>query len=734
MATLTVYPGMKPDGTRIAVLAQDLVTPIPNSGAVVGYSDYYLEKISAQILLTEDPVNSGGTPIQLLVPPLLVTGTPTAGQVLEATGASSATWETPTTGGPVDVNAYGVLPENDRITNDNALRSMRDQLLSADPNAHWTMVFGRRGTYAYSYNKWLAGFLDYTVDLNGSTLAYYFPEGWNVTTDTASFFIHSDFAYLVGETYPGYNWYQNGGYMWDLGFELATVQSGSLTVTVTSSLSDLPYLLEGDPVLICGWNPSLDSYPPPYQFFEYNEVLSVAGSVVTLRNRTKHTYKSTWHYSTIGSDPHFGRAHMFQLRGRGRRPAVAASNVIHPDVPRNGVIKNGTIQGTWDSYDYGGGRDTPHFFTAAYRSLLLENLEVNATLQIYNTEQVTMRKVRQSGDVLNSSVGGFRTCEIDKNCVTITIEDCRLGYLGGAANVHQLTLRNTIFEGRAYPQAQNVVVEGCSFGQDVEGSIPLSILRKATIRRTRAGDIENIGWLSCPEFVNSTGQAFTIATLASSNTHVTFTTTGAHANFALPRGHPFQKGDYLMKTDGAYYGRVVDCFYPNTFVVRWSSTPTVGHQFQMVPDWDHDYDSSSGDGRWPSSMPRAKGGSLTLRSRDVQNYTINRFYCPSKITSFVVNVTKAGTGGAWTLWVRVYADDGGQTLMYIDLSAAGTRTVTAAGITGSAGGDYAGGHAGTWANLSTWRPRIRFDSYGDSALVSDFPIYTLQINCEELAF
>jgi hypothetical protein len=97
VATLTVYPGVKPNGTRIAVLAQDLVTPIPDAGAVVGYSDYYIALLSTGQLLDYDPVDSGGTPIQLLVPPLLVTGTPTAGQVIEATGPSTAEWSDPET-------------------------------------------------------------------------------------------------------------------------------------------------------------------------------------------------------------------------------------------------------------------------------------------------------------------------------------------------------------------------------------------------------------------------------------------------------------------------------------------------------------------------------------------------------------------------------------------------------------------------------------------------------------
>lgn len=733
MATLTVYPGMKPDGTRCSVLAQDLVTPIPNAGAVVGFSDYYAEKIAQQILLTEDPVNSGGTPIELLVAPLTITGIPDVGNVPVYQGSNALAWSDVATGGPIDVNDYGVLPENDRITNDNALRAMRELLLSTDANAQWTMVFGRRGVYKYSFNKWLCGFLDYTVDLNGSTLEYYFPEGWNITTDTVSFLVFQDNSYLFGETDPGYNWYQNGGYVYHHGWQISDVVAGSPSVTATSSLSTLQYLHAGDPVLIAGWNPAPASYPPPYQYFEYNEVDSIVGSVITLRHRVKNQYKNAWHYSTYGGvNPEYGRATLYQLRGRGRDPAIAAA-VRYPDMPRNGVFKNGSVRGTWNYTDYGGARNSPHFFLYAYRTLLLENLEVDAVLQATTSEQVIWRRVGQTGNVKSMTVTAA-TVEIDKNITTVTIDGCRLGFFSGSQNVQQLSLRDSVFEGRIYPQAQHVLIENCSVGQTLDGSNPITIERHATVRQTSAGVGDGAGWITCPEFVNSTGQAYQIATLANGNTHVTFATSGAHSVFASPPGgFPFNKGDVLMKTDGAYYGRVLDCFYPNTWVIRWSSTPSVGHQFQRIPDWNFEVDQSSGGGCWPGSMLSARGGSLVLKSRDIRNWSVNRFFCPSKIASFAVNVTKAGVAGSFLL-VRVFSDDGGQTLLYIDTATTGSRTVTSAGITGSAGADYSGAHAGTWTNMSTWRPRLRLDSWSEGSQVSQYPVYTLTINCEELAF
>lgn len=93
MATLTVYPGVKPDGTRVSVVAEDLSTPIPNGGAVVTYSEYYANLISDHQLLTENPVIGGPPPITILTAAVTVGGSPGAGKILKAISATQATWQ-----------------------------------------------------------------------------------------------------------------------------------------------------------------------------------------------------------------------------------------------------------------------------------------------------------------------------------------------------------------------------------------------------------------------------------------------------------------------------------------------------------------------------------------------------------------------------------------------------------------------------------------------------------------
>lgn len=121
MATLTVYPGVKPDGTRISVLSQDGVTPIPNAGAVVAFSDYYLSKLATGELLDDDPVNSGDPPITLIAPGITVTGSPSPGQVIEYVSGTTAHWDTPlSTAADGDVPAESLGARFDDATESSA--------------------------------------------------------------------------------------------------------------------------------------------------------------------------------------------------------------------------------------------------------------------------------------------------------------------------------------------------------------------------------------------------------------------------------------------------------------------------------------------------------------------------------------------------------------------------------------------------------------------------------------
>jgi hypothetical protein len=99
VATRTVYPGILPSGARVSVLAQDGITPIPNVGAVVEDSDYYDGLLAQQKLLDHDPVNSGGPPVSLLLPLVVIQDAPQPGEALVATSPTTAAWSLAPGGG-----------------------------------------------------------------------------------------------------------------------------------------------------------------------------------------------------------------------------------------------------------------------------------------------------------------------------------------------------------------------------------------------------------------------------------------------------------------------------------------------------------------------------------------------------------------------------------------------------------------------------------------------------------
>jgi hypothetical protein len=91
-----VWPGLSPNGTSVTVYAEDGVTPIQaGGGAIVPYAPYYRELLASAQLLTYNPLETSGESINLVTSPLQVTGTPSAGNTIEATGPNTAVWSAP---------------------------------------------------------------------------------------------------------------------------------------------------------------------------------------------------------------------------------------------------------------------------------------------------------------------------------------------------------------------------------------------------------------------------------------------------------------------------------------------------------------------------------------------------------------------------------------------------------------------------------------------------------------
>ena len=715
MPTLTVYPGVLPNGSRCSVLAQDGVTPIPNSGAVVGFSDYYLQKISAGILLDKDPINSGGTPIELLVAPLTLSGIPSIGNVPVYQGSNTLEWSEVPTGGPIDVNAHGVLPENTATVNGAAMRSMRDLLLATDPNAHWTMQFGRRGTYAYDENKWLNGFLDYTVDLNGSTLEYYQPAGSALTADTNTMLVWPD-PWLVFNDGPNWNVH---GFTYHEGYRIATVDAASAAVVLLDA-DKAAYLTAGEPVMIAGWAVGHMQYPNAMEAFEFNFIESVVGTTVTLQNRTRHRYSQDWP-ATVGR-PHCGPATLYKLRNRKVDPDVASYDWT--DMPRRATWRNGRLQGTRV-----GGANV--FYVAGYESVRMENLSVNALTWFVNGDNASAYNCSWYGS--QKIPEGINALEVDKNITNLLFENCRIPYIGGATSVKNLSMRNCTVDSVIETQAKRQVFENVVVAAK-SASLPTFLIpNRATFRNVSAAAPPGTPWLQPQDWVSR--PTVSIASInGSDNSLVTFN------EFPSPDLPRFRLNDYLIATDGSIHGKVIDSLSDRSFRVRWSGTPAVSQQFYHTDDWAFTVDGASGTTlRWPTCIPSVRGGSAVLASPEhAGTVSLNVFFVPTMITSIVVSVTKAS---ATFGFVQIRGYGGTPNLVHIDCATTGTRTITSGGVDGIAGLDYqpfgSGANwldASAWTNLSSYRPRIRIDASAGSSLPKDWPVWTLTINCKQLEF
>lgn len=632
-------------------------------------------------------------------------------------------WKRVLESGYVNANWWGVLTTNTASANDDALKRMRNSLVAIDPSAHWRIVFGKTGIYQYSYNKWLCGFLDYTIDLNGSTLKYYQPAGTATTSDTNTMLVWPDPWHVFND---GNDW-NVVGQSWHHGYKIASVDAGSQTVTVLNA-TQAGYLAAGDPILIGGWDPSWLSYPPPFEAFEFNTIKSIAGTVVTLTERTRNVYSADWPDHTVAggsvASADAGAVRIYLLRNRSRDPALAG--YAWRDMPRRGEFKNGTIMGTAAA-----AADGMPFYLAGYESTSFSNLRIDATQWAVNSEIVKFEDCTWFGEQINSSVG-HRGFDIDKCISAISFNRCKATWISGATSVRSLSIQNSVVELGIATQAKKQLFENVVVNQRTTAIAPIMSQFNTRCRNVQASNSDTTGggWL---EPFDYTGSTFTLATVGADSSLVTF---NEQVFPDIPRMKP---GDRLMKTDASYYGVVVDAIHPRTFKVRWSATPTVGHVFYLMDDYVFDVDDSCGNrAGWVGCITRARGGSVTLKSPALNSYSTQAFYTPTKITSVTVNVTKVGAVHGF---IMIRGHGGVGNLVRIATDSLGTRTCTSAGVTGITGNDYRPFGSGVdWFDVSSWTllanyyPRVRIDYSSGGSGPSEWPVFTMTINCQELAF
>jgi len=90
----------------------------------------------------------------------------------------------------------------------------------------------------------------------------------------------------------------------DGGDDILQANAGDLTITMASAANSAQYLPD-DVIFIQGYDNRRNvSTPPSLSFFEWVEVASVAGAVITLKTPLRHTYRPTWFDFATGAVPH----------------------------------------------------------------------------------------------------------------------------------------------------------------------------------------------------------------------------------------------------------------------------------------------------------------------------------------------------------------------------------------------------------------------------------------------
>lgn len=150
-ATLTVYPGLNSAGTSLTVYAEDEVTLIPASGAIVPYAEYYTTLLANGRLRTDDPLALSGDPITIPavtrvsagLSPLVTTGLSSRPALVDGEQvATSGYADEADGGGATFVARLGVSAGNNPYTRINASNCQWEMI--AD-NAYRPEMFGAVG-------------------------------------------------------------------------------------------------------------------------------------------------------------------------------------------------------------------------------------------------------------------------------------------------------------------------------------------------------------------------------------------------------------------------------------------------------------------------------------------------------------------------------------------------------------------------------------------------------------
>ncbi|GAB3550503.1 hypothetical protein [Spirosoma fluminis] len=245
-----------------------------------------------------------------------VTGTPSTGQVITATGPTSATWSTPSTSGTATagtsytniINAaaapYNIVADG-FTDNATGLMLLRSTLAGAN-KPHYDAYMPGPGTILTSNNRWAYAIKDADFFLNGSTIKTIYSgtdDALARPLNMGELFQNNVLSYIGTKTY-------NPSHL----FGTVTAGSRSLTLTTTSEISNYS---AGKRVFLWHYDQVGNGAPPGVRFYEWHVVESVnAGTgVITLQKPLRYSYNTAvWDVPGIlGAGRYSGKPRIYPL-------------------------------------------------------------------------------------------------------------------------------------------------------------------------------------------------------------------------------------------------------------------------------------------------------------------------------------------------------------------------------------------------------------------------------------
>ncbi len=377
---------------------------------------------------------------------------------------SHPAYEISATGGIFELTNRLVTPEmygavgNGVADDTDALMAMGDH---ARTRGFLHSKWQRGKTYTHKNPRMFEGIRDLRIDAEGASLM-------NIRAGTSYAHI-SEMECLV---FPGV--INSSGHSLPFNFSadvfgdfIATVEAGVAAVTTLSS----PTCNVGDRVLVYGCNGmNTASYPPAPRVFEFNRVIGISGSVVTLAETLQNSYDSRWP-DGLANSVNKGAPRILSLDRGASFTFIETLKICGLTLARNPIwslsdpLNTDDINGRIELY----GSDLA----------VLENCKISGGAYVSQSRHVTMR-----GTEINA------TCEVDKIIDSVEFDNCKARLWNGATGAKQVRMtrcRGTV----AFPTPIDTLhIEDCNLVDTAPPSSsllmgqPISGTRLATIERT----------------------------------------------------------------------------------------------------------------------------------------------------------------------------------------------------------------------------------------------------------